>query len=140
MEDPQNLGVEEDHHSTNESLTDLLQENRRKLTGYANRLRPMRDTLERLLSDEDPMDLDLEELKEYKDIVGRIKKKAVDQADVLVQDEVDEALRQGDESRWQALQTLMRRVSSLNAKLISIKVAHSWVREVDNQLDALGFN
>ena len=25
----------------------------------------------------------------------------------------------------------------LNAKLISIKVAHSWVREVDNQLDAL---
>ena len=50
---------------------------------------------------------------------------------------MDEALRAGDESRWQALQTLMRRVSSLNAKLMSMKVAQSWVGDIDSQLDAL---
>ena len=137
MDDSQSLEVEGDHHSTEDSLADLLLENRRKLIGYANRLRPIRDNLERLLSDDEPMELDLDELKEYKELVDKMKKKAADQAEVLFHDEVDEALREGDESRWQALQTLLRRVSSLNAKLISIKVAQSWVSEVDNQLDAL---
>ena len=137
MDDSQSVEVEGDHHSTQDSLADSLLENRRKLIGYANRLTPIRDNLERLFSDDEPMELDLDELKEYKELVDKMKKKAADQAEVLFHDEVDEALREGDESRWQALQTLLRRVSSLNAKLISIKVAQSWVSEVDNQLDAL---
>ena len=46
---------------------------------------------------------------------------------------MDEVRREGDET-WTALQELMRRVSSLSAKL---KVAQSWVKEVDEQLDEL---
>ena len=137
MDDSQSLEVEVDNISTAESLSSLLQESRRHLNSYSNRLRPLRDKLERLLTDDDPVELDLDEFQEAKDTVAMLKKKATKEMDVLYQDETDEARREGDEVTWTALQELMRRVSSLSAKLVSIKVAQSWVKEVDEQLDEL---
>ena len=115
MVDSQNLEVEVDNISTAESLSSLLQESRRNLNSYSNRLRPLRDKLERLLTDDDPVELDLDELQEAKDTVAMLKKKATKEMDVLYQDETDEARREGDEATWTVLQELMRRVSSLSA-------------------------
>ena len=80
MDDSQSVEVEGDHQSTQESLADLLLENRRKLIGYAERLRPMRDTLKRLILEDEPLELDLYELREYKEVVDKMKKKAADNA------------------------------------------------------------
>ena len=137
MDDSQNLEVEVDNISTAESLSSLLQEGRRHLNSYSNRLRPLRDKLERLLTDDDPVELDLDELQEAKDTVAMLKNKATKEMDVLYQDETDEARWEGDEATWMALQELMRRVSSLSVNLVSIKVAQSWVKDVDEQLDEL---
>ena len=140
MDDERNVNGEVDNMSnatTEGSMTHLLPEYRKNMIGFTNRLRRIRDTLEGLLSDVDPVELDLDELQEYKDVVAAIKKDAVTQSDVLFQEEVDEALRTGDESKWQALESLMRKVSSLSEKLASIKIAQSWVRDVDRLLEAL---
>ena len=69
--------------------------------------------------------------------MNTIKKRAVEKQDLLIHDEADEALRTGEESRWNALQPLMRRVSLLIDKLTSMQVAQSWVNQIDNKLDAL---
>ena len=140
MEEEGNGLVEVDNASnttTVGSTPGSLQDQRRILQDYENMLRPIRMTLERLLSDVDPVDLDLDELKEYKDLVGSIKQKAVLSYNILFHNEKEEALRTGNDSRWQALQDLMRRVSSLNGKLTSIKIAQSWVGDVDSQLEML---
>ena len=122
---------------TSDSEGSPLQERRRLLDTHSNRLRQMRDKLERLLRDEDPAELDLDELQEGKDIIASIKRKVTRENDALYQEETDESRRESDEVTWTSLQELLRMLSALSSRLVAIKSAISWVKEIDEQLDEL---
>ena len=136
MDDLDGRGVEE-NSSSSESESRPLTERRKGLATHTNRMKQLREKLKRLLQEEDPAELDLDELQESKDSVASIKRKATGEYDALYQEETDESLRESDEHDWTSLQEVIRRVSVLSSKLISIKSAQSWVKEVDEQLDEL---